>query len=132
MRGYTAIRQPIAILTIYISCLLSALSATADPVQSYTSKYYAVTSDLSATEVRGILLRLDYLVPEFNQNFPALRGAITHKFDIHLYRSPEAFHAAGAPGNVSDSFYHPALHRVFIIVGKDFEHAMHELQFDCF
>lgn len=115
-----------------LAILLIAPFASAENVKTYESKYYTVSSDLTAEEVRGILLRLDFLVPEFNQNFPALRGAITHKFNVQIFRSLDAMHAAGAPPAATGSGYLSRAHKAFILVGQDFEHAMHEMQYHCF
>lgn len=101
-------------------------------VQNYESKYFSLTSDLTAQEAREVLLRLDLLVPEITQSFPSLRGAITHRFRVSVFRSIDAMRAAGAPADLTTSGYGSRDHKAYVLVGQNFQQAMHEMQGDVF
>lgn len=125
------VRRGSIVLALLFWSLTAAL-APADEVKTYETKYYTVTSNLTPLEMRGVIMRLDLLLPEYMRNFPALRGAITHKFEVRIFRGVDALHAAGAPADLTDSGYVPNTHKTFILVSQDLEHAMHEMQYQCF
>jgi len=83
-------------------------------LKTYESKYYTAESDLDPQDVRDLLLRADMMAVQYNEHFPALRGALTHKFKLGLYKDMDGFHAAGAPQGDFSAGYNAPEHKVIV------------------
>lgn len=78
-------------------CLWASPPGRAGETRTYQSAYYTLTTDFDPPAVRDLLFRLDHLAVQFKKDFPSLRGAVTHKYKMFVFRDPDAFAAAGGP-----------------------------------
>ena len=62
-----------SIVLALLILLITSLRASADGTKTYETKYFTFSSNLTPLEMRGIILRLDLLLPEYMRSFPALR-----------------------------------------------------------
>ena len=84
-----------------IAAALLAAAAIATPVvaqrglKTYDSRYYQIYTDLDPQYVREIELRIERMAETYYQRTKAFAGQISERLPFCLFRTPDAYYAAG-------------------------------------
>ncbi|RMF70861.1 MAG: DUF1570 domain-containing protein, partial [Planctomycetota bacterium] len=86
---------------IRIAALALATAALASPafaqrgLKSYDSRYYRIYTDLDPESVREVQLRIERMAETYHQRTRAFAGKISERLPFYMFRTPQAYYAAG-------------------------------------